>query len=148
MNKIKRLAWQSAILAAITWPNAASAQNASEAEPLPLNDYLELRRFSQISSAARIAQSNLRQKEIIKNALAYSPTARELVASQLAAGQDTLSAKGAKAPQVTALAQSIVSEGDLANASKNKGNPGATLQAVYTVYDWGRIDAIVNGRKE
>jgi len=147
MKTLKRFAWRFAILAAITWPYPASAQNASEAEPLPLNDYLELRRYSQISSAARIAQSNLRQKEIIKNALAYSPTARELASSQLAAGQDTLSAKGAKAPQVTALAQSIVTEGDLANASKNKGSPGATLQAIYTVYDWGRIDAIVKGRE-
>jgi outer membrane protein, adhesin transport system len=148
MKTLMRFAWQSAILAAITWPFGASAQNASEAEPLPLNDYLELRRYSQISSAARIAESNLRQKEIIQKALTYSPTARELIASQLAAGQDTLSAKGAKAPQVTALVQSAVTEGDLANASKNKGSPGATLQAIYTVYDWGRIDAIVKGRKE
>jgi adhesin transport system outer membrane protein len=148
MKTLKRLAWQSAILAAVTWPYVASAQNTSEAEQLPLNDYLELKRFSQISSAARLAQSNLRQKEIIQKALTYSSTARELVASQLAAGQDTLAAKGAKAPQVTALAQSVVTEGDLANASKNKGSPGATLQAIYTVYDWGRIDAIVKGRKE
>jgi adhesin transport system outer membrane protein len=148
MKTLKRFAWQSAILAAVTWPYTASAQNASEAEPLPLNDYLELRRYSQISSAARIAESNVRQKEIILKALTYSPTARELVASRLAAGQDILSAKGAKAPQVTALVQSAVTEGDLANASKNKGSPGATLQAIYAVYDWGRIDAIVKGRKE
>ena len=126
MKTLKRFAWQSAILAAVTWPYNASAQNASEVEPLPLNDYLELRRYSQISSAARVAQSKLRQKEIIQKALTYSPTARELIASQLAAGQDTLSAKGAKAPQVTALVQSAVTEGDLANASKNKGSPGAT----------------------
>jgi adhesin transport system outer membrane protein len=90
----------------------------------------------------------LRQKEIIQLALTNSPTARELLASQLAAGQDTLAAKGAKSPQITALAQSAVTEGDLAPANKNRGSPGATLQAIYTVYDWGRIDANVKGRKE
>lgn len=113
-----------------------------------MGEYLELKQYSQIPSAARVAQSNLRQKEIIQAALAYSSTARELFASQLAAGQDTLAAKGAKAPQVTAYAQSIVTEGDLALAAKNRGSPGAIVQATYTVYDWGRIDANIKGRKE
>lgn len=136
------------ILCALLWSACAKADDTTDPAQVPVSEYLELKRFKQIPSAARIAQSNLRQKQIIQTALAYSPTARELNANLLAAGQDTLAAEGAKAPQVTAIARSTVTEGDLANASKNRGSPGATVQAIYTVYDWGRIDAIVKGRKE
>lgn len=148
MKTIKRYALLTAIVAISAWPLIVSADDKNDAAPLPTADYLELKKFKQLPSAQRIALSNLRQKEIIQKALSYSPTARELVASQLAAGQDTLAAKGAKAPQVTAYAQSIVTEGDLTAANKNRGSPGAIVQATYTVYDWGRIDANVKGRKE
>ena len=148
MKKIKRLALLPAFLFAAFWSSSVIAEDKTEAAALPLSEYLELKKFNHIPSAARVAQSNLRQKEIIQSALTYSPTARELLASQLAAGQDTLAAKGAKAPQITAYAQSIVTEGDLTPANKNRGSPGAIVQATYTVYDWGRIDANVKGRKE
>ena len=148
MKTIKRYALLTAIVAISAWPLIVSADDKNDAAPLPTADYLELKKFKQLPSAQRIAQSNLRQKEIIQAALANSPTARELLASQLAAGQDTLAAKGAKAPQITAIAQSVVTEGDLTSANKNRGSPGATVQAIYTVYDWGRIDANIKGRKE
>ena len=135
-------------MAATAWPVKGTADEKADTAALQMAEYLELKKFKQLPSAKRIAESNLRQKEIIQSALAYSPTARELIASMLAAGQDTLAAKGAKAPQITASAQSIMTEGDLANASKNRGSPGASIQAIYTVYDWGRLDAIVKGRKE
>ena len=148
MKTIKRLALLPAFLIAGFWSSSVIAEDKTELAALPLVEYQELKRFNKIPSAERVAQSNLRQKEIIQSALTYSPTARELLASQLAAGQDTLAAKGAKAPQITAYAQSIVTEGDLTTANKNRGSPGAIVQATYTVYDWGRIDANVKGRKE
>ena len=151
MKKLKRIAWLVAIVTTALSPAGAigaSADDKAEAAPLPLNEYQELKRFVEIPSAGRIAQSNLRQQQIIQAALTYSPTAREILASLLAAGQDTAAAKGAKAPQVTATVQSVITEGDLALASKNRGSPGATIQATYVLYDWGRLDANVKGRKE
>ena len=151
MKKLKRIAWLVAIVTTALSPTGAigaSADDKAEAAPLPLNEYQELKRFVEIPSAGRIAQSNLRQQQIIQAALTYSPTAREILASLLAAGQDTAAAKGAKAPQVTATVQSVITEGDLALASKNRGSPGATIQATYVLYDWGRLDANVKGRKE
>ena len=132
MKKLKRIAWLVAIVTTALSPTGAigaSADDKAEAAPLPLNEYQELKRFVEIPSAGRIAQSNLRQQQIIQAALTYSPTAREILASLLAAGQDTAAAKGAKAPQVTATVQSVITEGDLALASKNRGSPGATIQA-------------------
>ena len=151
MKKYTHHAWVavlSALIATTVWPLVVSADDKFDSAPLPMAEYIELKKFKQLPSAERIALSNLRQKEIIQGALAYSPTARELLASLLAAGQDTLAAQGAKAPQVTAYAQSIVTEGDLTSPNKNRGSPGAIVQATYTVYDWGRIDANVKGRKE
>ncbi len=152
MKTIKSDAWLFActvvVTAATAWPLVVSAQDALSAASMPMAEYLELKKFKQIGSAERVAESNLRQKEIIQKALANSATARELIASQLAAGQDVLAARGAKAPQVNVFTQSIISEGDLAQANKNRGSPGASVQATYTVYDWGRIDAIVRVRKE
>jgi adhesin transport system outer membrane protein len=133
---------------ATAWPLVVSAQETLSAASMPMAEYIELKKFKQIGSAGRIAESNLRQREIIEKALANSATARELSASQLAAGQDVLAARGAKAPQVNVFTQSIISEGDLAQANKNRGSPGASVQATYVVYDWGRIDAIVRVRKE
>ncbi len=152
MKKITSDLWLTAcvvvVTAATAWPLVVSAQDALSAASMPMAEYLELKKFKQIGSAERVAESNLRQKEIIQKALANSATARELIASQLAAGQDVLAARGAKAPQVNVFTQSIISEGDLAQANKNRGSPGASVQATYTVYDWGRIDAIVRVRKE
>ncbi len=152
MKTIKSDAWLFActvvVTAATAWPLVICAQDALSAASMPMTEYLELKKFKQIGSAERVAESNLRQKEIIQKALANSATARELIASQLAAGQDVLAARGAKAPQVNVFTQSIISEGDLAQANKNRGSPGASVQATYTVYDWGRIDAIVRVRKE
>ncbi len=152
MKTIKSDAWLFActvvVTAATAWPLVICAQDALSAASMPMAEYLELKKFKQIGSAERVAESNLRQKEIIQKALTNSATARELIASQLAAGQDVLAARGAKAPQVNVFTQSIISEGDLAQANKNRGSPGASVQATYTVYDWGRIDAIVRVRKE
>jgi hypothetical protein len=101
MKTIKRYALLTAIVAISAWPLIVSADDKNDAAPLPTADYLELKKFKQLPSAQRIAQSNLRQKEIIQKALANSATARELIASQLAAGQDVLAARGAKAPTPT-----------------------------------------------
>lgn len=148
MKKIKRIAGIVAMTSAAAWPVCASAENKSEATTLQATDYQELKRFNSLATADRIAQSNLRQKQIIQGALAYSPTGREILANLSAAGQDVAAAQGAKVPQVTATVQSAMTEGDIAAASKNRGSPGVTLQATYVVYDWGRIDANVKGRKE
>ena len=152
MKKYTLLAWLSAVLVLVTtaaaWPFKAAAQDAMTMATMPMAEYLELRKFKEIATAKRVAESNLRQKDIVQKALAYSATGRELYASQQAAGQDVLAAQGAKAPQVTVFTQSIVTEGDLTQANKNRGSPGASVQATYTVYDWGRIDAIVKVRKE
>jgi len=152
MKTFKRTAWlisfTSTVLLSPLAANGASADDKAEAAPMQMTDYLQLKRFKEIPSAGRIVESNLRQKEIIIAALNYSPTARELLASLLAAGLDTTAAKGSKAPQVTATVQSAMTEGDLAMASKNRGSPGATIQATYVLYDWGRLDANVKGRKE
>ena len=152
MKTFKRIAWLAAIISTVLLSPmtavGASADDKAEAAPMQLTDYLQLKRFKEIPSAGRIVESNLRQKEIIIAALNYSPTGRELLASLLAAGLDTTAAKGAKLPQVTATVQSAMTEGDLAMASKNRGSPGATLQASYVVYDWGRLDANVRVRKE
>ena len=110
--------------------------------------YLGLKNFSGLNSAEKVAESNARQKKVIDVALTNSPATREIIAGALAAGQDVLAAQGAKLPQVTVTGQSVVTEGDLANASKNRGGPGVTLSATYTVYDWGRIDAAIKGRQE
>ena len=81
-------------MAATAWPVKGTADEKADTAALQMAEYLELKKFKQLPSAKRIAESNLRQKEIIQSALAYSPTARELIASMLAAGQDTLAAKG------------------------------------------------------
>jgi adhesin transport system outer membrane protein len=152
MKKFNRIAWLAAFiltfLLSYSVANGARAEDKDEAAQMQMSDYLQLKRFTEIPSASRVAQSNLRQQEIILAALNYSPTARELLASLLAAGLDTTAAKGVKLPQVTATVQSVMTEGDLAMASKNRGSPGATLQATYVVYDWGRLDANVKVRKE
>ena len=119
-----------------------------EAETLLMSDYLEQKIFAEISLPSRKALSNLREKEIIFTALNNSPSSRELMASLMAAGLDVSAAKGAKAPQVTLTVNSVMTEGDLASASKSRGSPGATIQATYVLYDWGRLDANVKGRKE
>ena len=152
MKTLTRVAWLSAILVLATTtaalPIKTYAQDALSMATMPMAEYLELRKFKEIATAQRVAESNLRQKNIVQNALAYSATGRELYANQQAAGLDVLAAKGAKVPQITAYVQSIVTEGDLVQANKNRGSPGAIVQATYTVYDWGRIDAIVKVRKE
>jgi adhesin transport system outer membrane protein len=124
------------------------AQVVNEVAPLEQADYVSLKNFSKLDAEDKKAESILQQRKIITTALAYSPATREIVSNTLAAGLDVDAVKGAKLPQVTLNAQSVMTEGDLALASKNRGSPGYTLSATYTVYDWGRIDAAVKVRQE
>lgn len=148
MKKIKLIVWIVLTSFTAAWSMSAKAEIKNDATTLQNSDYQELKRFSLLATADRIAESNLRQKQIIQGALLYSPTGREILASLSAASLDTVAAQGAKVPQVTATVQSSMTEGDIVPASKNRGSPGAILQASYVLYDWGRIDANIKGRKE
>jgi adhesin transport system outer membrane protein len=128
-------------------PSFAGQELADDAA-LDRAEYQSLKRYSQLDSADKVAESNLRVQQVVQTALTFSPATREIMAGAQAAGLDVLAAKGAKLPQVTLTGQSIVTEGDLALASKNRGSPGVTVSATYTVYDWGRLDAAVKGRLE
>jgi len=100
-----------------------AAQELADDAALDRAEYQSLKRYSQLDSADKVAESNLRVQQVVQTALTFSPATREIMAGAQAAGLDVLAAKGAKLPQVTLTGQSIVTEGDLALASKKPRQP-------------------------
>ena len=148
MRKLSIYAEVALVALATVSCSIASAQTRDDNAALELGKYVELKQFSMLKSSEKVAKSNLQQKQVIQAALAQSAALKEAQASKKAASEDVAAARGAKAPQVTIVGQSLYTDGDLASASKATGKPGVTLSTQYTIYDWGRLDAIINARGE
>ncbi len=136
-----------AIMAGLTCATSGRAQILTD-DGISLEESQRLRNFSALESEKNIDLSRLKLRQLIRAAQDYSPTLREGDYNILATSQDIEAAKGARLPQVSLAGQSLYSDGDIARASRATGKPNVTLSAQYTVYDWGRIAANIQGREQ
>jgi len=117
------------------------------AEALAAEDVQTLRNMSALQSPEKILRSDAQVNFLTKQAHAYSPLLRELGYAVDAAEQDINVAKGARSPQITLRGSSTLVTGGLPSNSRTSGMPYIGVNAAYTVYDYGRIDATVKNRE-
>jgi len=122
------------------------AQNVN-VEGLAAEDVQTLRNMTALQSPEKILRSDAQINLLVKQAHAYSPLLRELGYAVDAAEQDINVAKGARSPQITLRGSSTMVTGGLPSSSRSSGMPYIGVNAAYTVYDYGRIDATVKNRE-
>lgn len=125
----------------------ATAQHAM-VEGITADESKRLRNFAMLATPANVELSILKLRQLVRMAEDYSPARREGTYNIIAASQDIEAAKGARMPQVTVTGQSLYSDGDMARASRATGKPSVVLAAQYALYDWGRINANIQGREQ
>ncbi len=121
--------------------------NASESE-LDENTFAALQNLSGLKSADNVHISRAQIYKLLKAAEDFSPAMRETNFAVAAANNDIDAAKGARQPQLTLVGQSVRSDGDIPSASRATGKPSINLQINYPLYDWGRIEANIQGREQ
>ena len=124
-----------------------AAQHAMT-EGITAEESRRLRNFAALQTPANIELSTLKLRQLVRMAEDYSPARREGNYNIIAASQDIEAAKGARLPQVTVTGQSLYSDGDIARAARATGKPNVVLSAQYALYDWGRINANIQGREQ
>ena len=123
---------------------------AAEQQALTPEEVATLRNFAALQSPVNQTNSDTRIRLLVKQAHAFSPALRELVAAVDAAEQDINVAKGARSPQISVRGSSTIT-GGLPINSGSSGMPYIGLNGALTVYDFGRISANIKtqeARKE
>ena len=134
-------------LATLVWTVTSYAQAASEtAISLTSEELNWLLNFNNLKTSETTTFSDKKTKKALAVAFEASPAIRSSSYTIQSANSDKVAAEGAKKPQITGVVQSAYTQSDLTNSTQTTGKPSLTLTGQIVVYDWGRLDAIINNR--
>jgi adhesin transport system outer membrane protein len=105
-----------------------------------------IRLFNQSASPGEKEAHQKKVSILVEKALDNSPAYREQKQNVSAASADIGAARGQLSPQIRATAQSRQTDGDVTAATKANGKPSVALAGELVLYDWGRINAQIDGR--
>lgn len=126
--------------------SATALGGEAEGEALAAEEIRVLRDLPNLASVSNIKRSGTQLRELVRQALAYSPAMREARYTAEAAQQEINAAKGGRLPQVSISSASTTYTGEIPSVSR-PDRPYYGVNATIPVYDFGRITAQVKGRQ-
>ena len=133
-------------LATLVVPPAGAQTESNKAAGLNADEIIWLLNFNNVKAKESVDLSKTKTRKVLSTAFDASPAIRSSTYAMQSAGSDKVAAEGAKKPQITGVAQSAYTQSDVANATQVTGKPSMTLAGRVMVYDWGRLDAIIDNR--
>ena len=127
-------------------PYAGAQTESNKAAGLNADEIIWLLNFNNVKAKESVDLSKTKTRKVLSTAFDASPAIRSSTYALQSAGSDKVAAEGAKKPQITGVAQSAYTQSDVANATQVTGKPSMTLAGRVMVYDWGRLDAIIDNR--
>ncbi len=148
MRKVCFTCCVAALLAGALLTNVSHAQRLDfpELDRGSLEKIPERDQFKYLQTPDAVQLSRKKTRDLMDAVFQTSPTVRQAEFSFESSLSDKQAAQGAKLHQVFGTVQSNFTEGELASAAKATGKPSYTLAGQLVLYDWGRLDALVQNR--